>query len=59
MVSERFEYGRNFCNKFWNAARFAMMNLEAGPSGAGYTPAPVTAEVVNGLLRRAWEGAEP
>ncbi len=38
MVSERFEYGRNFCNKFWNAARFAMLNLE------GYTPDEVTAD---------------
>lgn len=27
IVIERFEYGRNFCNKLWNAARFAMLNL--------------------------------
>lgn len=34
MVSERFEYGRNFCNKFWNAARFAIMNLEGFTAGS-------------------------
>lgn len=42
MVSERFEYGRNFCNKFWNAARFAIMNLEESENGAGYTAGDVT-----------------
>jgi len=34
-TSERFEQGRTFPNKFWNAARFALMNLE------DYTPGPV------------------
>jgi valyl-tRNA synthetase len=35
VVSERFEYGQKFCNKLWNACRFALLNLE------GYSPAPI------------------
>jgi valyl-tRNA synthetase len=34
-ASERFEAGRNFANKLWNAARFILLNLE------GYTPGAI------------------
>jgi valyl-tRNA synthetase len=37
-ASEKFEQGRNFANKLWNAARFLLLNLD------GYTPGPVEVE---------------
>ena len=46
VTSERFELGRNFCNKLWNASRFALMNLE------GYEAASVNSEDL--LIEDRW-----
>jgi valyl-tRNA synthetase len=46
VVSERFELGRNFANKLWNAARFSLINLE------DFTPGPVADKDL--LLEDRW-----
>ena len=48
VTSERFELGRNFCNKLWNASRFALMNLE------GYPQQPAALAPGSLLLEDRW-----
>ncbi|MBI4846823.1 MAG: valine--tRNA ligase [Candidatus Omnitrophica bacterium] len=51
LSKEKFEFGRNFCNKIWNASRFILMNLDSEELG-GYAKEKIKKE--NLALAEAW-----
>ncbi len=59
LSEERIEGYRNFCNKIWNAARFALMNLgDEAEAGAGWAPELADRWILSRLNRATAEVTE-
>ncbi len=44
---EKFEVGRNFANKIWNASRFVLMHLKLKPEDLKKTPKPTSLNLID------------